>query len=142
MPDTMVDAEVLKDAVQLACRAPSLHERVRHHGPPQWTYLYVDRAGYLYYDKSRRPSSAAARASIITMAGAGWTPSTMPQRLPITSTISRPSDLTRLASVTDRPSPPADAILRRRTIGVYSRSRTVALRYLAHNCFGEHHHDA
>jgi hypothetical protein len=33
MPDTMVDAEVLKDAVQLACLAPSLHNSQ----PWQWT---------------------------------------------------------------------------------------------------------
>ena len=32
MPDTMVDAEVLKDAVHLACRAPSLHNSQ----PWQW----------------------------------------------------------------------------------------------------------
>jgi len=57
MPDTMVDAEVLKDAVQLACRAPSLHNSQ----PWQWTadsaglYLYVDRARMLYSaDKSGR----------------------------------------------------------------------------------------
>ncbi len=50
MPDTLVDADVLKAAVQLACRAPSLHNSQ----PWQWVadgarlHLSVDDSRILY----------------------------------------------------------------------------------------------
>ena len=102
MPDTMVDAEVLKDAVQLACRAPSLHNSQ----PWQWTadraglHLYVDRARRLYSaDKSGREALVGCGAVLahlrVAMAAAGWTANV--ERFPnrITPTISRPSTSTR-----------------------------------------------
>jgi nitroreductase len=80
MPDTMVDTEVLKDAVQLACRAPSLHNSQ----PWQWTadsaglHLYVDRARKLYSaDKSGREALISCGAVLdhlrVAMAAAGFT---------------------------------------------------------------------
>ena len=57
MPDVLLDADVLRAAVQLACRAPSLHNSQ----PWQWVaqstrlHLYVDHSRILYStDKSGR----------------------------------------------------------------------------------------
>ena len=70
MSDTLVDVDVLSAAVQLACRAPSLHNSQ----PWQWVaegaglHLYVDRSRILpSTDKSRgaKPISAAAPCSTI-----------------------------------------------------------------------------
>ena len=69
MPDTLVDIDTLRAAVQLACRAPSLHNSQ----PWQWVaegmglHLYVDRNRILpSTDKSGREAiSAAAPCSTI-----------------------------------------------------------------------------
>ena len=57
MPDTLVDTDILRAAVQLACRAPSLHNSE----PWQWVaegaglHLYVDHSRILpSTDKSGR----------------------------------------------------------------------------------------
>ena len=57
MPDTLLDTDILRNAVQLACRAPSLHNSQ----PWQWIaegaglHLYVDRSRILAStDKSGR----------------------------------------------------------------------------------------
>ena len=69
MPDALLDADVLRAAVQLACRAPSLHNSQ----PWQWvaegadcTYTSIT-AGFSTPPTSRggRPSSAAAPCSTI-----------------------------------------------------------------------------
>lgn len=121
MPDAMVDADVLKAAVQLACRAPSLHNSQ----PWQWVaegarlHLYVDHSRILYStDKSGREALISCGAVLdhlcIAMAAAGWTANV--DRFP------SPNNLDHLASfdfrpnlVTDAHRRRADAILRRRT---------------------------
>jgi hypothetical protein len=144
MPDTMVDVEVLKEAVQLACRAPSLHNSQ----PWQWTadsaglHLYVDRARTLYSaDKSGREALISCGAVLdhlrVAMAAAGWTAHV--ERFP------NPNNLDHLASidfspislVTDGHRRRADAILRRRTDRLpFARSRNWGLlEPLLHRCF-------
>jgi hypothetical protein len=122
MPTTMVETEVLKDAVALACRAPSLHNSQ----PWQWTadsaglHLYVDHARRLYSaDKSGREALISCGAVLdhlrVAMAAAGWTAHI--ERFP------NPNNPDHLASigfspisaVTDGDRRRADAILRRRT---------------------------
>lgn len=80
MPDTLVDTDILRNAVQLACRAPSLHNSQ----PWQWVaedaglHLYVDRKRILYSaDKSGREAHISCGAVLhhlrVAMAAAGWT---------------------------------------------------------------------
>ena len=123
MPDTMVDAEVLKDAVHLACRAPSLHNSQ----PWQWVadsaglHLCVDRSRILYStdNKSGREALISCGAVLdhlrVAMAAAGWTANV--------DRFANPNNLDHLASidfspmslVTDGHRRRADAIMRRRT---------------------------
>lgn len=144
MPDTMVDAEVLKGVVALACRAPSLHNSQ----PWRWTadsaglHLYVDPARTLYStDKSGREALISCGAVLdhlrVAMAAAGFTSHVA--RFP------NPNNLDHLASigfspmslVTDGHRRRADAILRRRTDRLpFARSRNVGLlEPLLHRCF-------
>ena len=122
MPDTLVDADVLKAAVQLACRAPSLHNSQ----PWQWVadgarlHLYVDDSRILYStDKSGREALISCGAVLdhlrVAMAAAGWTANV--DRFP------NPNNLDHLASfdfipmslVTEGDRRRSDAILHRRT---------------------------
>jgi hypothetical protein len=122
MPDTVVDTDVLRAAVQLACRAPSLHNSQ----PWQWVAegagldLYVDRGRVLYSaDKFGREAHISCGAVldhlVVAMAAAGWTANV--DRFP------NPNNLDHLASldfspmslVTDGHRRRADAILHRRT---------------------------
>jgi hypothetical protein len=122
MPDTLVDADVLRAAVQLACRAPSLHNSQ----PWQWVadgarlHLYLDHNRILYStDKSGREALISCGAILdhlrVAMAAAGWTANI--NRFP------NPNNLDHLASldfspmslVTDDQRRRADAILHRRT---------------------------
>jgi hypothetical protein len=122
MPDTLVDTDVLRAAVQLACRAPSLHNSQ----PWQWVaegaglQLFVDRSRILYSaDKSGREAHISCGAVLdhlrVAMAAAGWTANV--DRFP------NPNNLDHLASldfspmslVTDGHRRRADAILHRRT---------------------------
>jgi hypothetical protein len=120
--DPMVDTEVINAAVQLACRAPSLHNSQ----PWRWV---ADRDGlHLFADPSRKLRSAdqSGREALIScgavlhhlrvaMAAAGW--SARVDRFP------NPNNLGHLASidfspldfVTDGDRDRADAILRRTT---------------------------
>jgi hypothetical protein len=144
MPTTRVDAELLKNAVQLACRAPSLHNSQ----PWKWTadsaglHLYVDRARKLYSaDKSGREALISCGAVLdhlrVAMAAAGFTAHV--ERFP------NPNNLHHLASiefspislVTDGHRRRADAILRRRTDRLpFARSRNWGLlEPLLHRCF-------
>jgi hypothetical protein len=122
MPDTVVDNDILRAAVQLACRAPSLHNS-------QPWQLVAERAGlHLYVDHGRILCSAdkSGREAFIScgavldhllvaMAAAGWTANV--DRFP------DPNNLDHLASldfspiclVTDGHRRRADAILQRRT---------------------------
>jgi hypothetical protein len=122
MPDTLVDTDILKAAVQLACRAPSLHNSQ----PWQWVAegpgldLYVDRSRILpSADKSGREAHIGCGAVLdhlrVAMAAAGRTANV--DRFP------DPNNLDHLASlnfspmslVTDGHRRRADAILHRRT---------------------------
>ena len=65
MPDTMVDAQVIKDAVRLACRAPSLHNS------QPWRWIAVDGGPQLFVDRGRvLPSTdrSAREASTVAIA--------------------------------------------------------------------------
>jgi nitroreductase len=122
MPDTMVDSRIIKDAVRLACRAPSLHNS------QPWRWM-ADRDGlHLFLDRARvvQSTDRAGREAIIScgavldhlrvaMAAAGW--SSAVDRFP------NPNNRDHLASVsfapmtfvTDAHGRRADAILLRRT---------------------------
>ena len=144
MPDTMVDAEVVKDAVQLACRAPSLHNSQ----PWQWTadsaglHLYVDRARMLYSaDKSGREALISCGAVLdhlrVAMAAAGFTAHV--ERFPNPNNPDHLAsiDFSPISLVTDGHRRRADAILRRRTDRLpFARSRNFGLlKPLLHRCF-------
>ena len=79
MRDTMVDTQVIKDAVQLACRAPSLHNS------QPWHWVAAGKAVDLFLDKERVLYSTdhTGREAVIgcgavldhfrvAMAAAGW----------------------------------------------------------------------
>ncbi len=122
MPDTMVDAEVIKSAVQLACRAPSLHNSQ----PWRWVAdcgslkLFLDRDRVVHStDRSGREAIISCGVVLdhlrVATAAAGWTVTV--DRFP------NPNNLDHLASVefspmdfvTDAHRRRADAILSRRT---------------------------
>jgi nitroreductase len=79
MPDTMVNTQVIKDAVRLACRAPSLHNSQ----PWRWVaadgglQLFVDRSRVMYRtDRWGREAIISCGAVLdhlrVAMAAAGW----------------------------------------------------------------------
>jgi hypothetical protein len=122
MRDTIVDAAVIKDAVQLACRAPSLHNSQ----PWRWVLdghvvqLFVDpNRAPMYTDETGRETLIGCGAVLdhfrVAMAAAGWKSNV--DRFP------NPNNLRHLASVdfspldfvTDGHRRRADAILLRRT---------------------------
>jgi hypothetical protein len=122
MPNTLVDTDVLRAAVQLACRAPSLHNSQ----PWQWVaegagvHLYVDRSRILYSaDKSGREALISCGAVLdhlrVTMAAAGWTANV--DRFPDPNNLDHLAslDFSPLSLVTDGHRCRADAILHRRT---------------------------
>ncbi|MDX1885999.1 Acg family FMN-binding oxidoreductase [Mycolicibacterium sp. 120270] len=122
MRDTIVDSEVIKRGVQLACRAPSLHNS------QPWRWVLDEHTLHLFIDPSRAPTKtdtsgrealfgcgAALDHFRVAMAAAGWQAHV--DRFP------NPNNLHHLASidfspmefVTDGHRLRADAILRRRT---------------------------
>ena len=122
MRDTMVSTEVIKNAVQLACRAPSLHNS------QPWHWVVEGSTVHLYRDKDRslRSTDHSGREALIgcgavldhfrvAMAAAGWTANV--DRFP------NPNNHLHLASidfspmelVTDGHRRRADAVLTRRT---------------------------
>ncbi len=122
MPHTVVDTEVIKDAVRLACRAPSLHNS------QPWRFVLADGVLDLFADpdrvvlitdKSGREALLSCGAVLdhvrVAMAAAGWQAKV--DRFP------NPNNLHHLASfyfgplelVTDGHRRRADAILARRT---------------------------
>ena len=122
MPDTLVDADVLRAAVQLACRAPSLHNSQ----PWQWVvedaglHLYLDRSRILpSTDKSGREAHIGCGAVLdhlcVAMAAAGWTANV--DRFPDPNNVDHLAslDFSPMSVVTDGHRRRADAILHRRT---------------------------
>lgn len=122
MRDTLVDTQAIKAAVQLACRAPSLHNS------QPWQWVVEGSTVMLFLDKDRilRGTDHTGREALfgcgavldhfrVAMAAAGW--ATNVDRLP------NPNNRSHLASVdfspmefvTDAHRTRADAILRRRT---------------------------
>jgi hypothetical protein len=122
MPDTLVDTDLLRTAVQLACRAPSLHNSQ----PWQWVaegtrmQLYVDRGRILpSTDKSGREALISCGAVLdhlrVAMAAAGWTADV--ERFPDPNSPDHLAslDFCPLSLVTDDHRRRAEAILHRRT---------------------------
>ena len=78
MPTTAVETDVIKDAVQIACRAPSLHNSQ----PWQWVFirgqlrLFLDPSRVMDTDHSAREALISCGAALdhlrVAMAGAGW----------------------------------------------------------------------
>jgi nitroreductase len=78
MPATLVEAGVVKDAVQMACRAPSLHNSQ----PWQWVFnrgellLFLDRSRVMQTDRCAREALISCGAALdhlrVAMAAAGW----------------------------------------------------------------------
>jgi len=78
MPTTAVETDVIKDAVQLACRAPSLHNSQ----PWQWVFnhgqllLFLDTSRVMDTDHSARQALISCGAALdhlrVAMAAAGW----------------------------------------------------------------------
>ena len=119
MPATTVQTEIIKDAVSLACRAPSLHNSQ----PWRWVagdgalQLFLDPARVMNYDRSRREALIGCGAALhhlkVAMAAGGWR--THVDRFP------NPDDPNQLASleftpldhVTEAHRRRADAILMR-----------------------------
>ena len=122
MRDTMVSTEVIKNAVQLACRAPSLHNS------QPWHWVVEGSTVHLHCDKDRslRSTDHSGREALlgcgavldhfrVAMAAAGWTANV--DRFP------NPNNHLHLASidfspmelVTDGHRRRADAVLTRRT---------------------------
>jgi hypothetical protein len=121
MADMALRAEIVKDAVSLACRAPSLHNSqpwqwVIEHGVLQ---LFLDPTRVLDYDQSRREALLGCGAALhhlrVAMAASGWQAKI--KRFP------DPDDLDHIASleftpmdhVSENDRRRADAILMRRT---------------------------
>src|SRR6478752_339148 len=122
MRDIMVNTEVIKKAVQLACRAPSLHNSQPWHWVAEdgTVQLYLDKDRVLYStDRSGREALIGCGAALdhfrVAMAAAGWTANV--DRFP------NPNNLLHLASidfspikfVTEGHRRRADAVLLRRT---------------------------
>ncbi|BBX70688.1 Acg family FMN-binding oxidoreductase [Mycolicibacterium psychrotolerans] len=122
MPTTQIRSELIVDALQVACRAPSLHNT------QPWRWVLTDHTVELFADPSRHAPSAdsSGRQAVIScgaalhhfrvaMAAAGW--HTTVRRFP------DPEDPLHLATVEFSPSPSAsedqrrlaDAIMARRT---------------------------
>jgi len=78
MPTTAVETDIIKDAVQIACRAPSLHNSQ----PWQWTFnrgqlrLFLDASRVMDTDHSAREALISCGAALdhlrVAMAAAGW----------------------------------------------------------------------
>ncbi len=121
MPTTTVDTDVIKDAVQIACRAPSLHNSQ----PWQWVFtheqlrLFLDPSRVMDTDHSARQALISCGAALdhlrIAMAAAGWDAHI--NRFPEAGNANHLAsiDFTPKDFVTERDRKLADAIAVRRT---------------------------
>lgn len=122
MPDTLVNAGTLKAAVQLACRAPSLHNSQ----PWNWAtdgaklHLHLDRSRVLHStDTLGREAYISCGAVLdhlkVAMAAAGWASDI--NRFPTPSSVNHLAsiDFRPIRDVTDRLRDRAEAIEHRRT---------------------------
>jgi hypothetical protein len=122
MPNTLVNNDILRAAVQLACRSPSLHNSQ----PWQWVaegvglHLHVDRSRILpSTDKSGREAYIGCGAVLdhlcVAMAAAGWTANV--DRFPDPNNPGHLAslDFSPMSRVTDQHRHRANAIEHRRT---------------------------
>ena len=122
MRDTVVSTEVIKNAVQLACRAPSLHNS------QPWHWVVEGSTVHLYRDKDRslRSTDHSGRETLIgcgavldhfrvAMAAAGWTANVDRFPNPNNHLHLASIDFTPMELVTDGHRRRADAVLARRT---------------------------
>jgi hypothetical protein len=121
MPATTVETEVIKDAVCLACRAPSLHNSQ----PWQWVagygavQLFLNPMRVLDYDQSHREALIGCGAALhhfrLAMAAGGW--QTHIDRFPNPDDSNHLASLefTRMDDVSDDHRHRGDAILTRRS---------------------------
>jgi hypothetical protein len=122
MPDTRVDAETIKDAVILACRAPSLHNSQ----PWRWVFegsnlqLFVDQDRVVRRtDRSGREALISSGAVLdhlrVAMAASGWKANV--NRFPDKDNLLHLAsiDFSKMEFVTDGQRRRANAILVRRT---------------------------
>ncbi len=122
MPVTTVDTEVIRDAVRLACRAPSLHNSQPWHwvleGGTLQLFADADRV-VRATDTSGREALMACGALLdhfrVAMAAAGYTANVDRFPNPNTHLHVASVDFTPMKFVTDGHRQRADAILRRRT---------------------------
>jgi hypothetical protein len=122
MRDTMLDTEVIKNAVQLACRAPSLHNSQPWHWVAEdgTVQLYLDKDRVLYStDHSGREALIGCGAALdhfrVAMAAAGWTANVERFPNPNNPVLLASIDFSPIEFVTEGHRRRADAILRRRT---------------------------
>ena len=122
MRDTILDTEVIRDAVRLACRAPSLHNSQ----PWRWVaeddtvQLFLDKDRVLYStDHSGREALIGCGAVLdhfrVAMAGAGWTANVDRYPNPSNTLHLASIDFSPMKFVTEGHRLRADAILLRRT---------------------------
>ena len=122
MPNTLANTEIIKTAVQLACRAPSLHNSQ----PWRWiaedgtVQLFLDKDRVLYStDHSGREALIGCGAVLdhfrVAMAAAGWTANVDRFPNPNNSVHLASVDFSPMDFVTDGHRRRADAILLRRT---------------------------
>ena len=122
MRDTMVDTEVIEQALRLACRAPSLHNSQ----PWRWVLegnavqLFEDKDRVLYAtDHSGREALLGCGAVLdhfrVAMAAAGWIANVDRFPNPNNPLLLASVDFAPMEFVTDGHRRRADAILRRRT---------------------------
>ncbi|SPM34374.1 hypothetical protein acg [Mycobacterium rhizamassiliense] len=145
MPDTLVDTDILRNAVQLACRAPSLHNSQPWHWVTQGAglHLYLDRSRILSSaDKSGREAHISCGAVLdhlrVGMATAGWAANV--ERFPDPNNLDHLAslDFSPMGPVTDDQRRRADAIPHRRTVRLsFAAPRNwESLKPLLHNAVG------
>jgi len=122
MPDTLVDTDIFRAAVRLACRAPSLHNSQ----PWKWVaegavlHLYLDRSRILpSTDKTGREAHISCGAALdhvrVAMSAVGWTATVNRFPDPNNPDHLASLDFNALTLVSDDHRRRADAILHRRT---------------------------
>ena len=121
MPATTVRTEIIKDAVSLACRAPSLHNSQ----PWRWVaddgalQLFLDPTRVMNYDRSHREALIGCGAALhhlkVAMAAGGWQHTSTGSLIRIDPNHLASLEFTPLDHVTEGDRHRADAILMRRS---------------------------